>query len=56
MCILCTYIYVMKEERLIIRIDAKEKAKLKKVAKENGRSMSNYLLYLIEMDLKQKVK
>ena len=46
----------MKEERIIIRIDKEQKDKLKKAAKENGRTMSNYVLYLIEKALTKKSK
>ncbi len=44
----------MKQETLIIRIDKATKDKLKKAALENRRSMSNYVLLLIEDALKNK--
>ena len=42
---------MIKDERLQIRISAKLKEKLEKVAREDNRTASNYVLNLIEKDL-----
>ena len=42
---------MIKDERLQIRISAKLKEKLEKVAREDNRTTSNYVLNLIEKDL-----
>ena len=41
----------VKDERLQIRISSKLKEKLEKVAREDNRTASNYVLNLIEKDL-----
>ncbi len=44
----------MKKEVLIIRIDKATKTKLKKVADINRRTMSNFVLLLIEEAINKK--
>ena len=57
LCVQCAYICAMtKDDRLIIRIDEKLKAKLKKAATADGRTVSNYVIQLIENAVNTKKK
>jgi len=46
----------MKEARLEIRIEKKDKKQLEKVAKESNRTVSNYLETLIKQAIENKTK
>lgn len=43
----------MKSERLQIRVTPEQKAKLQQLAESKGRTVSNYIDYLIREDIKR---
>lgn len=46
----------MKSEAIIIRVDKDMKAKLKKLAEESRRELSDYMRLVIEDLIKRKIK
>ncbi len=42
----------MKDETIRLRVDAETKEAAQAAAQAQGRSLSNYILYLIQQDLK----
>jgi predicted transcriptional regulator len=46
----------MKTESIIIRVDKDMKAKLKKLAEENRRELSDFMRIVIEDLIKKKIK
>jgi len=46
----------MKTEYISIRIPKEDKERLKQAAKDNGRTVSNYVLWIIQEKLNRKNK
>lgn len=50
------YILMKKEERITIRLSAETKDKLKIIAEQDRRSISNYIILLIEKHIENEIK